>query len=245
MLFDNEVKQNYNITIPFEISIFDIIYNNIYNIKTEIEKNLHYYENMLYALYYLQSSKEDIKEHLNNLIRYIEFNYDDNKPIDTTNFFANLNKFNLMDEELKEDFINRLSYDSFIENYYDKENKKLVFTQHCGLNCFDKFEKTFEIDGIVFSIYNTVTYSPDQIGFWLNYEKNKDYTGERTFQTATGIVQIYSGINYYEHKLKDFKRFKDRQTIKFDLDAHRYGYISEYDPVDTRITFYKIIVQFE
>lgn len=245
MLFDNEVKQIYELTIPFELSIFDIIINNIYNIKTDIEKDLNYYENMLYALYYLQSSKEDIKKHLNNLIKYIEFSYHDEKHIDTTIFFDNLNKFNLMDEELKQDFINRIKYDSFIENYYDKENKKLVFTQHCGLDCFDKFEKTFDIEGIKFSVYNTRTYSPDQVGFWLSYEKNKDYIEERTIQSATGIVEIYSGINYYEHKLKDYKRFKNRNIMKFDLDSHRYGYISEYEDIDTRITFYKLIIQFE
>jgi hypothetical protein len=252
MLFDNENKQEYMITIPFEIAIFDIIFNQIYNINNEkIEEDLNYYENMLYALYYLQFDKESIRKHLNKIIQYIEFNYDDKKIIDTTIFFSNLNKFNLMDEELKKEFIERLTYDKFIENYYDPEKKKLVLTAHCGLDCFEKFEKSIEIEGIIFSVYNTVVYDVEQMGFWLNYEKNKEYTGERTIQKGKGKVEIYSGIDYYKYKLGHYTSSKNRYDLIFDNDKNRnrHGHIIELrqmsNPIDSIITFYKITVEFE
>ena len=46
-------------------------------------------------------------------------NYDSEK-IDTSNLIKNLENLDYLNYQLKIDFIHRISYDKFIENYYDE-----------------------------------------------------------------------------------------------------------------------------
>jgi hypothetical protein len=246
-LFDHEPKPIYTLEFPFESQIFDIIYDKIYMNKIErshiFEKDLHYYENILYLLCYLQYN--DIKKFLNKIIKYIETNY--SKQIDLSSFIENLQKRDLIHHTLKVDFIRRISYDQFIENYYDEKNKRLVLTSHLYQDWFPNEE--IEVNGVKFSIYTTdKLYDIQQIGFWLDYEILSEQTNP---MNGRGTLWIYSGMNVYHHMIKNFKDRHDRNKLTFDRNG-RCGYIKEYvnsiherEPIDNFITFYKIIIDFD
>jgi hypothetical protein len=242
-LFDHELKTIYTLDIPFEIQIFEIIYDKIYFKKIESNKDLNYYENILYLLCYLQY--KDIKNFLNKIIEYIETNYNE-KKIDTTSFIENLQKMDLMNHQLKIDFIHRISYDKFIQNHYDEKNKRLILTRHLYFDCFPNEE--IEVNGLKFSLYHTEPYDLQQIGFWLDYEIMSSQT---TPMIGNGTLFIHSGINVYKHKIKSYRCFKDRHHITFDKNG-RCGYIKESvnsiyekDHINNFITFYKIVIDFD
>jgi hypothetical protein len=194
-------------------------------------------------LFYLQYN--DIKNFLNKIIEYIETNHKQQK-IDTTLFIENLQKMDLINHQLKVDFIHRISYDTFIENRYDETNKRLILTTHLYDDCFPNEE--IQVNGVKFSLYHTEPCDIQQIGFWLNYDIISQQT---TPMVGSGILMIYSGMNIYKHKIKSYRYFKDRDRLLFDKNG-RYGYIKEYvnsiyqrEPIDNFITFYKIIIDFE
>lgn len=247
-LFDHEDKKSdcfmsscIQLKFPFESQIFDIIYDKIYFNKIESNKDLNYYENILYLLCYLQY--HDIKRFINKIIKYIEMNYSKQK-IDPSSFIENLQRMDFMNHELKIDFIHRISYDTFIQNFYDEKNKRLILTTHLYHDCFPNEE--IEVNGVKFSLYHTDRYEIQQLGFWLNYEVLHE---QKTPMSGNGILMIYSGINSYKHKVKNYKKFKE--PILFDKSG-RCGYIKEnvgsiYDrePIDNFITFYQIIIDFD
>ena len=240
-LFDYEQKSSYSISLPFDIEIFDILYHKIYFDKIEIQKDIHYYENVLHLMYYLQY--RNIKKFMNNLVKYIELNYEKNK-IDTSSLIKNLSKYQLLDKK-QISIVERISYDTFIENYYDKKNNRLVLTNHLHMSWVP--EETIQINGIKFSVYQTRPSDMNQIGFWLNYELEPDFTP----MTGRGKFVIYSGVDVYTHKIVSYNYSKDRDILIFDKRNGRHGYIKEYvdtiydrEPLNEFITFYKIIVDF-
>jgi hypothetical protein len=243
-LFDYEQKSIYILEFPFESQIFDIIYDKIYfhNVEPDtFTKDLHYYENILYLLCYLQYN--DIKKFLNKIIKYIETN----SQIDTSSFIENLQKRDLIHHTLKVDFIRRISYDQFIENYYDEKNKRLILTSHLYQDWFPNEE--IEVNGVKFSLYTTdKSYEIQQIGFWLDYEILSQQTNP---MIGRGTLSIYSGMNVYHYAIKNYNDRHDRYKITFDKNG-RSGYIKEYinstyerEPIDNFITFYKIIIDFD
>ena len=113
-LFDFENKNTYTIHIPLDLNIFTSIYNKIYQIKNDqIQKDLNYYENKLYALYFLCYNQKEINKLLNNIILEVDSNYPN---LDITQFKKNLNDFNLIPNDTKNNLINRISIDTFVEN---------------------------------------------------------------------------------------------------------------------------------
>jgi hypothetical protein len=240
-LFDHEQKSSYSISLPFDIEIFDILYHKIYLDKIEIQKDIHYYENVLHLMYYLQY--RDIKNFMNKLVKYIESNYEENK-IDTSSLIENLKKYQSIDKN-QISIVERISYDTFIENYYDEKNNRLVLTNHLCLECFG--DQTIEINGIKFSTYQTQPCDVNQIGFWINYELEPNFTP----MTGKGKVMIYSGVDVYTHHITSYKNSKDRDILIFDKTNGRHGYIKEYvdsiynkERLNQWITFYKIIIDF-
>jgi len=248
-LFDFENKYSYHISIPFDINIFTKIYNSIYKIKTtHIEKDFNYYENKLYALYYLCYDQKYIIKLLNKIILYIETCYKSkDDQYNLSSFIQNLNSFNLIPDNIKNDLINRISLDTFIENYYDPNNKKLVLTNHLYKDNFD-IEKIM-IDDIIFCIYHTIRCDVDQIGFWIEYEKIPNYTGDKKITTAKGKLIIYNGFEKLVRKIKKLSK-GDRSILTFEKDKGRYGEIEEYVSCDYNfinqdVCAYKIILQFD
>jgi hypothetical protein len=240
-LFDHEHNSIYALELPFESHIFDIIYDKIYfhNVERDtFTKDLHYYENILYLLCYLQYN--DIKKFLNKIIKYIETNY---TQIDISLFIENLQKKDLIHHTLKVDFIRRISYDQFIENYYDEKNKRLILTSHLYQDWVPNEE--IEVSGVKFSLYTTdKLYEIQQIGFWLDYEILSEQTNS---MIGRGTLWIYSGMNVYQYQIKNYNYSPDRYKITFDKNG-RCGYIkessAEVQPIDNFITFYKIIIDF-
>jgi len=245
-LFDHELNQTvHSLLVPFDIEIFTIFYNKIYGIKSQVQKDLNYYENILYMIFYLQHRTPNA--YINKFIKYIETNYDKNR-IDTSSFIDNLRKLDWIESSKKSLLIDRISYDTFFENYYDASANRLVLTNHLYYNCFPDTE--IEVNGIKFSSYSTDRYEIQQLGFWINYETDKSKTDSKPMK-GKGEVLIYSGIDVYKHKIKNYKSFRDGDMLTFDSKG-RHGYIKEdvnsiYDrePIDTFITFYKIIIDFE
>jgi len=242
-LFDFDNKQEYEINIPFQIEIFEEIYNNIYEKScADIIKDINYYENKLYALYFLCYNQKDIDKILNNIILEI----DSNIEIDVQVLIKNLNDFSLIPNDTKSILLNRITLDKFIENYYDKDSKKLVLTDHLTRKNFNV--KYIDVENIRFSVYSTNRYDIDQIGFWIDYTLNSEYTGEKSIKGANGSLIIYNGINIIKHKLKKLSR-DDRYTLTFEGANDRYGYVEEYvtrehNFIDSRICAYKIILDF-
>lgn len=240
-LFDHEDKNTfYQLNFPFESQIFDIIYDKIYFNKIESNKDLNYYENILYLLCYLQYN--EIKRFINKIIKYIEMN-DSKQKIDPSSLIDNLQRMDLINHELKINFIHRISYDTFIQNFYDEKNKRLILTTHLYHDYFPNEE--IEVNGVKFSLYHTDRYEIQQLGFWLNYEVLCE---QKIPMSGNGTLWIYSGINSYKHKIKSYKKFKE--PILFDKSG-RCGYIKEnvgtiYDkePINNFITFYQIIIDF-
>lgn len=255
-LFDFEEKTIYSLELPFESQIFDLIYAKTYSHSSEFVKDLHYYENILYLLFYLQY--KDMNKFLNKVIKYIEVNYCrfkegpgrgtgswDQNIFDL--FMERLKKMDLMNHSIKMDFINRISYEHFFQNHYDEVNHRLTLTAHLYFDDCFPFEE-IEIKGVKFSIYHTDRYELQQLGFWLNYEI---VSPQETPLIGSGILNIYSGLNVYRHKLKSFTNFKNQYRFTFDTNG-RCGYIKENinsiyekEPIDNFITFYQIIIDFE
>ena len=258
-LFDyNSLQENnYSIILPFQSQIFDIVYDKIYfgqkcsSDQPKFNKDINYYENILYLLSYLQYI--DIKNYINKIIEFIEINYE---KIDISgtiinqsqieHFISTLQKMDLMEHTLKEKFIHRISYDKFIQNHYDKEKKQLVLTTHIYFDCFPNVE--IDVNGVRFSLYHTNPYDIDQLGFWIDYEIISEKTSP---MIGTGTLLIYSGINIYKHKIKNYNNFKDGSRLVFNSNG-RYGYIIEkaknkYNKnyINNFITFYQIIIDFE
>ena len=254
-LFDFEQKTIYSIELPFESQIFDIIYNKIYAHKLECVKDLHYYENILYLLFYLQY--KEIKNFMNKVIQYIEVNYcrhKEGKHLDTIwdqnifdSFVDRLKKMELMNHSIKVDFIHRISYDQFLVNHYDETNHRLILTTHLYFDeCFPIEE--IEVKGVKFSLYHTDRYEIQQMGFWLDYEivslPTKPLIG-------SGNLKIYSGLNVYQHKLQSYKNFKNPFNFTFDTNCRcvyikeNVNSIYEKESINNFITFYQVIIDFE
>lgn len=241
-LFDHEPRNVYSVILPFDSQIFDIVYDKIYFNKIESNIDLNYYENILYLLCYLQY--KNINKFLNKIIKHIEINYRDQK-IDTSLFIQNLHKMELMNHQLKIDFVHRISYDKFIQNYYDEKNKRLILTTHLYFDCFPYEE--IEVNGVKFSLYSTDRYEIQQVGFWLDYEVVSE---QITPMSGKGTLLIYSGMDVYKHKIKSYtSRFGDKLTFHKN---GRCGYIKEYvnsiyekEPIHNLITFYQIIIDFD
>jgi hypothetical protein len=244
-LFHFDPNQNYfELQIPFDQELFDILYDKIYNNVIELTKDMNYYENMLYLLSYFQY--HDITKFLNKIIKYIEFNTDSSANI--SSFLSNLQKFDYLEYQTKMDFIHRISYDQFIENYYDENSKRLVLTSHIYNE--DRFpNQNIKVNGMTFSLYHTEPYDIQQIGFWIDYRISADSFTSFTPMTGNGEIYLYSGMNKYKHKIQSFKKIKE--SLHFDSDG-QCGYIKEYynsqydnEPIDARITFYKMIINFD
>jgi hypothetical protein len=254
-LFDFEKKSIYCIELPFQSQIFDLVYDQLYRKKIECVKDLNYYENILYLLFYLQY--KEMNFFLNEVIEYIEVNYCRHKEGKDTEtfwdqssfdlFLDRLKKMDLMNHTIKIDFIHRISYDQFYQNHYDETNHRLILTTHIYFDeCFPIEE--IEVNGVKFSLYHTDRYEIQQMGFWLNYEI---VSSSKPPLSGSGILKIYSGLNIYQHKLQSYKNFKNRFHFTFDSNG-RCGHIKENinsiyekEPIDNFITFYQIIMDFD
>jgi hypothetical protein len=254
-LFDFQNSSSYELQIPFEMNLFIEIFQRIYGIKSDlkIEKDLNYFENMIYALYFLSYDQKTIDRTIDKMIRLIDSKYTSKeKHLDTSSLVKNLNESNLIPLALKNDLVERISLDSFIQNSYDPEKKRLVLTSHLRNEAFEVEELV--VENLKFSLYTTDRYDLDQIGFWIDYKKDPEYKGDNPIHEARGKLIIYKGVHKNQTTLTDlfFRPREEDFRLTFDEKrGNRYGQVKEYvsdknscSYIDPRICVYKIILDF-
>ena len=256
-LFDKEDKKEYELHIPFELHIFDDLIDTIYGTEMEaeaegeskIKKDLNYYENKLYSLFYFGSSNDDIHKFLIDMFFYLDdcyFQKDNSEMEGMRRFIQNLSTYDIIDKENRLNIINRLSYESLTKNEYDEETKTLRMRGHMY---HDLPDLKIIVDNIEFDTYCTNSrYDSNEYGFWIHYKK----LGETNIKSTTGRLYIYAANKVLQHHIRSYTKFNkkmnfdEKDTSRHEENEGRYGYICSSGSVNQmENNFYMIELKLE
>lgn len=257
-LFDFNNSSVYQIEIPFQIEIFDEIYNNIYEKENdnEIIKDINYYENKLYALNFLLCANKQIKIVLAKLIKKLKI-----KKEYVNKVLENMKSNNIFNNKFVNLFESRVKY---ITNpgitYYDDTNKILTIFGSTN-NCYDSIK--FSANNLIFTVYMTRAHLDEiSYGFWIvaRYEDEPEqvlYKDMEQYKNREKIycsleIEIIDGVNKtINKKLPEYKSTDLKLPNKYTYHRgdywirERYGYILEDydDKYDPSIMIYKFTIK--